>query len=183
MKVVRFVVSTMIILCLWAVMLPGWAIAEADVKDPNTGVAKKAEGGVTETAINSDDLKTRLKKRVEEYWGFKIKRDFEKTYPFETPEYREKAKPAQYATSFGTGAQWLTAVVKKAEVEGNTAKVWVEVTYKWTFAPKEAKSTALEKWQLVADQWYHVRNEKINPMKPVDSGSDMNPVDSGSERR
>ncbi len=117
-----------------------------------------------ETAVTKgvEDQESRIKTRVHEYWGYKIKRDFEKSYLYESPEYRQKVKLVDYLRSFGPGVEWLGAEVDRVEVAGDQATVWVKVNYRWTMIPvkKTMTGTGKEKWKRMNKTWFHVKKKK-----------------------
>ena len=111
-----------------------------------------------------------LKTRVLEYWAYKGKKDFEKSYLYETPEYREKVKEADYVKSFGPGVDWLGATVSSVQITGDQATVWVKVEYKWAMIPVNKKMTgsAKEEWRKIDNTWFHVKKEK-NQLKSTEA--------------
>lgn len=117
-----------------------------------------------------------LTERVNQYWGYLIKNDFEKSYLYESPEYRQGVTALGYAKSFGGGVTWLDARVDKIEEKGDEAVVHVEIRYFWNMAlvmPKDGmKSTALENWKFVEGVWYHQRFITSDPLlSPKGGGS------------
>ena len=124
---------------------------------------------VVETQANPETAVTKgvetqesgIKTRVNEYWGYKIKKDFEKSYLYESPEYRQKITLSKYQQSFGPGVEWLSAKVEKVEVKKDQATVRVKIGYRWTMVPVGPKDgftgTVTETWRMVDGTWYHVK--------------------------
>lgn len=148
---ISFLIVT--VACL-AIFWGGAAVAETRA-NPETAVTKGVED-------RESQIKTRIKTRVHEYWGYKIKRDFEKTYLYESPEYRKEVKLVDYLKAFGPGVEWLGAEVDKLEVAGDQATVWVKVNYKWTMIPVKntLTSTSKEKWKRMKNTWFHEKKKK-----------------------
>ena len=126
------------------------AVAETKA-NPETAVTKAVEG-----------KESLLKTRVQEYWKYKIERDFEKCYLYESPEYRQKVKFVRYLKSFGSGAEWLGVEVVSVGVAGDQGTVWVKVNYKWSMIPtnKTMTSSAKEEWKWMNNTWFHVKKAK-----------------------
>ena len=121
-------------------------------------------GGLAGVSAAQEEQKEQLTQRVNEYWGYKINRHFEKSYLYESPEYRQKVPLSTYQQSFGAGIKWLSAEVEKVAVEApDRATVRMKIRYKWTMAkagPKDGFTGALtENWRRVDDSWYHERTE------------------------
>ena len=114
------------------------------------------------------DQEERLTKRVNEYWGYKIKRNFEKSYPYESPEYRQKITLSKYQQSFGPGVEWLSVKVEKVEIKKDLATVRVKIGYRWTMVPVGPKDgfsgTKTENWRMVDGTWYRVKKVKQSSM-------------------
>jgi hypothetical protein len=148
--VLKSCVISLTVACL--VIFWGCAAVVETREEPETAVTKGVE-----------DQENRVKTRVHEYWGYKIKRDFEKSYLYESPEYRKEVKLVDYLKSFGPGVEWLGAEVDRV------------VRYRWTMVsagPKEGiTSTSTEKWKDVNGTWYHLRKARktVNTPKNLDS--------------
>ena len=122
------------------------------------------------------DSETQLSQRVSEYWKYKIERNFEKSYAYETPQYRERVPLSEYKQSLGKGVKWLDFQVEKVAVENDAAKVHVKIRYKWTMVsagPKDGfTGTAAEDWCRVDGTWYHVYKQKQKMIPPKHVGSE-----------
>jgi hypothetical protein len=161
--VLKSCVISLTVACL--VIFWGCAAVVETREEPETAVTKGVE-----------DQENRVKTRVHEYWGYKIKRDFEKSYLYESPEYRKEVKLVDYLKSFGPGVEWLGAEVDRVEVAGDQATVLVKVRYRWTMVsagPKEGiTSTTKEKWRNVNSIWYHVRKVRKTLITPKNLDSE-----------
>ena len=115
-----------------------------------------------------------LTERVNQYWGLLLKRDFEKSYMYEAPEYRQEVGIVDYARSFGAGVNWLGARVDKIEEKGNEAVVYVAIRYVWNammHMPKDGiESIIAEKWSFVEGAWYHQRSKISDPTSTPKGG-------------
>ena len=120
--------------------------------------------GAVGASAASGDQEELLTARVNKYWGHKIKRDFEKTYPYETPEYRQGVDLSEYRRSFGPGVKWLGAAVEKVTFENGLAKVRVKIRYRWTMVSIDGPVSGFtgiadENWRMEDGVWYHVKND------------------------
>jgi hypothetical protein len=121
-----------------------------------------AAEGNSQGTKGAESRESLVRARVLEYWNHKIKREFDKSYLYETPEYREQVSLMDYLKSYGSGVEWLNAAVEKVEVAGEQASVWVKVEYRWTMIPtqKPMIGNAKEDWKWVDDTWFHIKEAK-----------------------
>lgn len=114
--------------------------------------------GCSKGILAEPDPKAQLTKRVNNYWKYKIAKDFEKCYQLEVPEMREKLKLVDYLKSFGGAFVYLEASVDRVEINQDSAKAHINVRYIWTMAvnPEEGFAGKLEEnWRFVEGSWYH----------------------------
>lgn len=118
---------------------------------------------VAGASATPQDQQELLTQRVNEYWGLKIKRDFEKSYLYESPEYRKNVPLSKYLTSIGPGIEWLSVKVEKVLVEKDLATVHVKIAYRWSMVPVKSKEgftgTTSEEWRMVDGIWYHDKKQ------------------------
>lgn len=111
-----------------------------------------------------------LKERVTAYWQHKIKREFEKSYLFESPEIREKINLTDYIKVFSGPGVWKKATISSVAIEGSFATVHVEINYiiVGVYCPEEGlTSTIREYWQLEDGIWYHLSKHLIKAKNKV----------------
>jgi len=100
-----------------------------------------------------------LRKRVTEYWALKVKRDFDKTYAYEVPSYREKVTMVDYIMSQGQVIRFTDAEIKEMDVDGDRAKVEVLVRFNYQIPKFKIKTSGdfiREKWVKFKEEWYHI---------------------------
>lgn len=107
------------------------------------------------------DPKVVLTERANQYWQAKIKKDIQKVYEYEDPEFRKKVSFSDYAMYFGGAAiQWVEAVVKKVDIQGTDAKVYTRIRYySLSTAPFQQDGrvrTIADQWRLIDGKWYHL---------------------------
>lgn len=116
----------------------------------------------------SESNKGGLRERVAAYWDHKIKEEFDKSYYFEYPYYRQKVTMVNYIKTFNTSVlKWLAATPDEIKQEDDTAEVKVnlKVRVRPPFMKKYEYDTSVqEKWVKADGIWYHV------PPKPMESG-------------
>jgi len=100
-----------------------------------------------------------LRKRVTEYWALKVKRDFDKTYEYEVPSYREKVNMVDYIMRQGQVIRFTGAEVREMDVDGDRARVEVFVRFNYQipeFKIKRSEDSLREKWVKFRGEWYHI---------------------------
>jgi len=100
-----------------------------------------------------------LRRRVTEYWALKVKRDFDKTYEFEVPSFREKVGMVDYITKQGQAIRFTGAEVRDVDMDGDRARVKVFVRFDYHIPQINIKSSGDyvgEKWIKLNGEWYHI---------------------------
>ena len=122
-----------------------------------------ALGGAPKGECKGQATAEALKARATEYWQHRVKRNFEKTYRFESPERIKGLTLTDYIGTFGGGVKWLAAEVEKVTVKEKTGLVLVKIRYLWNFLgdkgrkdrPKEGLTNkTVDRWELVDGIWY-----------------------------
>jgi hypothetical protein len=104
------------------------------------------------------DPEADVKARATAYWRHRIKGEFAKAYPYESPPFREGVSLDDYYKVMGSGLLYFGAEVKSAAVQGDTAFVIVVIRYKTLggVAPKGGLLRDIrDRWRLYDGEWYH----------------------------
>ena len=105
-----------------------------------------------------------LEQRVRDRWQTIIVRDFEKTWEFETPNYRSVFSKRMYAKKFSYGVRWELTEVQVTNYDGRAAvasvaaRVMTEPTKHTSTASKALGARPIivrEKWILIDGEWWH----------------------------
>jgi hypothetical protein len=100
-----------------------------------------------------------LRKRVAEYWALKVRKDFDKTYGYEVPSYREKVTMVDYIMRQGQVIRFTDAEIREMDVDGDRARVEVFVRFNYQipqFKIKTSGDSIREKWVKFKGEWYHI---------------------------
>ncbi len=103
---------------------------------------------------------TILKRRVQEYWDSRIKGEWDKSYLFELPEYREKVSIVKYiGQNARSVVKWEGFNIKEFWTSGDEGYVRLDLKYRYTIPKMQQKGSfervVEEKWIKQANQWYH----------------------------
>ena len=110
--------------------------------------------------VVKEDDEAVLRKRVQEYWNYRMKGEWDKTYVYETPEYREKATLASYTNENRRSPMRIEGFdITELWVSGDEGNVTLKVRYRWSVpnfqkAPFEKENR--ERWVKKDRQWYHL---------------------------
>jgi len=126
-----------------------------------------AGGGCADPEELSPQQAAALEQRVRDRWQTIIARDFEKTWEFETPNYRSIFSKRMYAKNFSYGIEWELTDVEILHYDGRAAvasvgtRVMTKPT-KSTLAASKALGArpviVREKWILIDGEWWHSVN-------------------------
>ena len=110
--------------------------------------------------IIKEDEEAVLKRRVQEYWGYKINGEWEKSYSYESPEFREKVKIEAYTNQNRRSiVKWEGFDVLEIWISGEEGHVKVNKKYRYII-PQTQKAAfqkvAEETWIKKDGQWYRV---------------------------
>jgi hypothetical protein len=100
-----------------------------------------------------------LRRRVTEYWALKVRKDFDKTYEYEVPSYREKVTMVDYIMRQGQVIRFTDAEIREMDVDGDRARVEVFVRFNYQipqFKIKTSGDSIREKWAKFKGEWYHI---------------------------
>ncbi len=116
-------------------------------------------GCVTKEAVksNTEDV---LRERITDYWNYKMKEEFDKSYAYEDPFFRKQVNLVNYIRRFRTDiVKWKSAAVKEIKLAGDSAEVDMILRTKVRLPQiktVEHDSLTKEKWVKVDGVWYHV---------------------------
>jgi hypothetical protein len=100
-----------------------------------------------------------LRKRVTEYWALKVRKDFDKTYEYEIPSYREKITMVDYIMRQGQVVRFTDTEIREMDVDGDRARVEVFVRFNYQipqFKIKTSGDKIRETWVKFEGEWYHI---------------------------
>jgi len=122
-------------------------------------------GCAKKEAIKSLQDEEVLKERVTSYWNHKIKREFDKVYPYEDPLFRKRISLVAYIQQYGSSAKTYTSFevqnIKLNDAEHAEVKIKTDVRLKVPGAKAFEHETELtEQWVRVDGEWYHVPKGK-----------------------
>ncbi len=110
--------------------------------------------------IVKENDETVLRRRVQEYWSYRIKGEWDKSYLYESPEYREKVNIVRYTNQFGRSAvKWEGFEILEIWVSGEEGHVKVNTKYRYLIpqTPRGAFARAVEEqWIKKEGQWYRL---------------------------
>jgi hypothetical protein len=102
-----------------------------------------------------------LRTRVQEFWGHRIKGEWDKCYLYELPDYREKVNLQRYINQNRRFIlRWVGFSVMEIWTSGEEGYVKLSTEFRY-LVPEAAKKgvsqrTAEEKWIKKDGYWYHL---------------------------
>jgi len=108
--------------------------------------------------IVREDEETVLRRRVQEYWSYKIKGEWEKSYLYESPEFRERVSSAAYINQNRRSiVRWEGFDILEIWISGKEGHVKVDRKYRY-ITPQTQKGAfekvVEERWIKKDGQWY-----------------------------
>jgi hypothetical protein len=111
--------------------------------------------------MGSPEKEAILKARISEFWSAFMKEDYEKVYNLYDPFFRSKTPKNTFLGDMGK-IKYHGFEIKKTQVEGNTAKVTLQITYSvplfkgqtQDFKVPETTAEITETWLYIYDNWY-----------------------------
>ncbi len=101
-----------------------------------------------------------LKRRVEEYWSYKIRGEWDKCFQYETPDYREKVGLVRYINQSSRSiVNWEEFEILEIWASGDEGNVKLNAKYRYLIQrTKKAvfERVAEEKWVKKEGHWYRV---------------------------
>lgn len=109
--------------------------------------------------IVKEDDETILRKRVQEFWSYKIKGEWDKSYPYESPEYREKTKLEIYIVQNQRSVmRWEEFEILELWASGEEGFVKLKAKFRYLisrFKKAPFERVVEEQWLKKEGQWYH----------------------------
>ena len=111
-----------------------------------------------------EDEATILRRRVQEYWSYRIKGELDKSYSYESPEYREKINLVRYINQLGRSpTKWEGFDILELWTTGEEGHVKLSTKYRYLL-PQTTKGVfermTEEEWIKKGGVWY--RRSPIN---------------------
>ncbi len=110
--------------------------------------------------IIKEEEETALRRRVQEYWSYKIKGELDKCYQYESPDYREKIGIIRYISqSSRSPVIWEGFEIKEIWTSGDEGNVKLNAKYRYII-PQSKKAAferlTEEKWVKKDGHWYRL---------------------------
>jgi len=107
--------------------------------------------------VKEDDAAI-LRKRVEEYWTYRVKGELDKSNSYESPEYREKINLVRYINQLGRSPmKWDGFDIIEVWTTGEEGHVKLNTRYRYLL-PQTTKAAfermIEEEWIKKGGQWY-----------------------------
>jgi len=102
-----------------------------------------------------------LRRRVSEYWGYRVSGELDKCYGYEYPLLRKQKTLIQYLKKYKTRTlKWLDFGIKGVRIEED-AKADVMLDLKVAvrlpgIPPHQRDSAIVDRWVKIDGIWYHV---------------------------
>jgi hypothetical protein len=102
-------------------------------------------------------MKSDLKNRFVEYWSYRAKKRFYKTYGFEMPYLRYLYSQDWYEDYFSTAPRIKKISIKKIDCKNDICKIGIILYFGKNY------SYYTDKWVKVDNIWYHRFNDRPLP--------------------
>ncbi len=114
----------------------------------------------TKTRIIKENDEAVLRRRVQEYWSYRIKGELDKSYLYESPDYREKINIVRYINQLGRSpVKWEGFEILEIWASGEEGHVKLNTKYRYLIrqTTKAAFERAVEEqWVKKEGQWYRL---------------------------
>lgn len=100
-----------------------------------------------------------LRERIERYWDYKVKEEYDKMYEYEYELYRKQVNMTNYIRSFNpTAGKWTEPSISDIKIEDSIADVSMKIKVIIYSSPRNIEHGIVvkEKWSKVGGRWYHV---------------------------
>ena len=112
----------------------------------------------TQRQITKEDDEAALKRKVREYWSYKIRGEWDKCYMYETPNYREKVNLVGYINQWGRfPMKWDGFDILEVWTSGEEGYVKLNTRYRYLMPQVKMgvfEKAVEEKWIKKDNQWY-----------------------------
>jgi len=110
--------------------------------------------------VVKEDDEAVLRQRVQEYWNYRMKGEWDKTYAYEAPEYREKVTLASYKNQNGRSPMKIESFdITELWASGDEGNVTLKIKHRWSvpnFQKAAFEQENRERWVKKDRQWYHL---------------------------
>jgi len=123
-------------------------------------------GCAKKDAIKNIPDEVDLRERVETYWNYKVKEEFDKTYEYEYLLYRKQVSMMNYIRGFKTTrAKWIEASINDIKIADDNADVAMKVKVRIISSPRNIEQDVIinERWSNVEGKWYHIPHKMKGP--------------------
>ncbi len=106
-----------------------------------------------------------IKERALARWNALIEKDWTAAYSYESPSYRKNYARRDFINSFGQAVTWVSIKhLSTTPVNKILADVKLELVsiYNMEGNPVKVPSNTTERWQLIDNKWWHIKEEKQN---------------------
>ena len=112
------------------------------------------------TQIVKEDDEVVLRRRVQEYWSYKVKGQWDKAYVYESPDYQAKVALSAYASQNGRSiVKWKGFNIIEIWTSGGEGHVKMDIKYRYLI-PQTNKGVfgrvVEEKWIMKDGEWYRL---------------------------
>ena len=116
--------------------------------------------------IIKEDEETVLRRRVQEYWSYRIKGEWDKCYSYESPDYKEKIKIQAYVNQNARfPLKWEGYDILELWASGEEGHIKLDVKYRYLIPKIQEKGVfgriTGERWEKKDGQWYRL-SEEVN---------------------
>ena len=112
----------------------------------------------TQRQITKEDDEAALKRKVHEYWSYKIRGEWDKCYMYETPDYRKKVNLVGYINQWGRfPMKWDGFDILEVWTSGEEGYVKLNTRYRYLMPQVKMgvfEKAVEEKWIKKDNQWY-----------------------------
>lgn len=114
--------------------------------------------------IIKEDEDAVLRTRVQEYWSYRVKGEWERCYQYESPEYREEIKIYAYVVQNARfPMKWEGYEITDLWTYDGEGHVKLTVKYQYLLPRIQGRGifgrTTAERWEKKDGQWYRISEE------------------------
>ncbi len=122
-------------------------------------------GCATKDAVRNLSDEDALRERVNVYWSYKIKEEYDKTYLLEAPLYKKMISPVAYIRRMNPAVAYKAFDILDMTINKDMGSAEVKVGLKVQLKVPSVKPfvhdmVLTEKWVRIDGEWYHVFGDK-----------------------
>lgn len=107
--------------------------------------------------VPQQSAEERVRARALERVNLFMTSEFEKSYAFTTPGYRQTSTLQQYITAYAGAGMWKAVGVESVACEAERCEVLLNITYTMPRMPFDNTTLLPETWIYTKDDWYLFR--------------------------